>query len=68
MDWAELGGFIGYGPPFEEMVSLVARFAASLLRGMKPADLPVEPPSQPGSSTRIRWFEDSTGRHSTTAG
>jgi len=44
--WAELGGFIGYGPPFNEMVSLVARFAASLLRGTKPADLPVEQPTK----------------------
>jgi putative ABC transport system substrate-binding protein len=45
--WAELGGgFIGYGPPLDEMIGLVARFAASLLRGTKPADLPVEQPTK----------------------
>jgi ABC-type uncharacterized transport system substrate-binding protein len=40
--WAELGGFIGYGPPIDHLADLTARFAASLLRGTKPADLPVE--------------------------
>jgi putative tryptophan/tyrosine transport system substrate-binding protein len=44
--WAELGGFIGYGPPLDEVVGLVARFAASLLRGVKPADIPVEQPTK----------------------
>jgi putative ABC transport system substrate-binding protein len=44
--WAELGGFIGYGPPVNEVVGLVARFAVSLLRGAKPADLPIEQPTK----------------------
>jgi putative ABC transport system substrate-binding protein len=44
--WAELGGFIGYGPPLNEVVGLVARFAVSLLRGAKPADLPIEQPTK----------------------
>ena len=44
--WAALGGFIGYGPPLDEVVGLVARFAASLLRGTKPADLPIEQPTK----------------------
>jgi putative tryptophan/tyrosine transport system substrate-binding protein len=44
--WAELGGLIGYGPPLDEVVGLVARFAASLLRGTKPADLPIEQPTK----------------------
>ena len=43
--WAELGGFIGYGPPLDQLADLTARFAASLLRGTKPADLPVEQPT-----------------------
>ena len=45
-EWAEEGGFAGYGPPLDELVDLVARFAASLLRGTKPADLPVEQPTK----------------------
>jgi putative tryptophan/tyrosine transport system substrate-binding protein len=44
--WAEVGGFIGYGPPLDHLVDLTARFAASLLRGMVPADLPVEQPTK----------------------
>jgi putative tryptophan/tyrosine transport system substrate-binding protein len=44
--WAELGGFIGYGPPLDQFADLTARFAASLLRGTKPADLPIEQPTK----------------------
>jgi len=44
--WAELGGFIGYGPPLDHLADLAARFAASILRGTKPADLPVEQPTK----------------------
>jgi putative ABC transport system substrate-binding protein len=44
--WAERGGFIGYGTPFDHLAELTARFAASLLRGTKPADLPVEQPTK----------------------
>ena len=44
--WAEKGGFIGYGPPTDHLADLTARFAASLLRGTMPADLPVEQPTK----------------------
>ena len=44
--WAELGGFIGYGPPLDHLADLKARFVASILRGTKPADLPVEQPTK----------------------
>jgi putative ABC transport system substrate-binding protein len=44
--WAELGGFIGYGPSLDQLADLTARFAASLLRGTMPADLPVEQPTK----------------------
>jgi putative ABC transport system substrate-binding protein len=44
--WAEVGGFVGYGPPIDQLADLTARFAASLLRGTKPADLPVEQPTK----------------------
>jgi putative ABC transport system substrate-binding protein len=45
-DAAERGGFIGYGPPIDHLADLTARFAASLLRGTMPADLPVEQPTK----------------------
>jgi putative ABC transport system substrate-binding protein len=44
--WAELGGFIGYGLPLDHLADLVARLTVSLLRGTKPADLPVEQPTK----------------------
>jgi len=44
--WAEKGGFIGYGPSTDHLADLTARFAASLLRGTMPADLPVEQPTK----------------------
>jgi len=43
---AEQGGFIGYGPSSDHLADLTARFAASLLRGTMPADLPVEQPTK----------------------
>jgi putative ABC transport system substrate-binding protein len=45
-NWAEIGGFIGYGPSLDELADRTARFASSLLRGTMPADLPVEQPTK----------------------
>ena len=45
-DWAEVGGFIGYGPSLDQLADRTARFASSLLRGTMPADLPVEQPTK----------------------
>jgi putative ABC transport system substrate-binding protein len=44
--FAEQGGFISYGPSVDHLADLTARFAASLLRGTMPADLPVEQPTK----------------------
>jgi putative ABC transport system substrate-binding protein len=44
--WAELGGFIGYGPPLDHLADLTVRLAASLLRGTTPTDLPIEQPTK----------------------
>ncbi|RZM99456.1 hypothetical protein CWO91_35885 [Bradyrhizobium genosp. SA-3] len=44
--WAEIGGFIGYGPSNDQLADRTAHFAASLLRGTMPADLPVEQPTK----------------------
>jgi putative tryptophan/tyrosine transport system substrate-binding protein len=41
----DLGGLIGYGPPFAQMYRQRARQIAKLLRGAKPAEVPVEQPS-----------------------
>jgi putative tryptophan/tyrosine transport system substrate-binding protein len=42
---ADLGGLIGYGPPFAQMYRQRARQTAKMLRGAKAADLPVEQPA-----------------------
>ena len=42
---AEEGGLLGYGPGFVEVFRQRARMVAKVLRGAKPADLPVEQPT-----------------------
>jgi putative ABC transport system substrate-binding protein len=42
---AEEGGLLGYGPSFIEIFRQRARMVARVLRGAKPADLPIEQPS-----------------------
>jgi putative tryptophan/tyrosine transport system substrate-binding protein len=41
----ELGGLLGYGPPFVQMYRQRARQIVKMLRSAKPADVPVEQPS-----------------------
>jgi putative tryptophan/tyrosine transport system substrate-binding protein len=41
----ELGALIAYGPPQTEIYRQVARMVVKVLRGAKPADLPVEQPT-----------------------
>jgi putative ABC transport system substrate-binding protein len=45
-EMAEEGGFAAYGPRLTQLPDLSARQAANLLRGTKPADLPVEQPTK----------------------
>src|SRR5262245_8424843 len=40
------GGLLGYGPSFIAVFRQRARMAASVLRGVKPGDLPIEQPSK----------------------
>jgi len=42
---ADEGGLLGYGPSFIDVFRQRARMAARVLRGAKPADLPIEQPS-----------------------
>jgi len=43
---AEEGGLLGYGPSFIEVFRERARLVAKVLRGAKPADLPIEQPTK----------------------
>jgi putative tryptophan/tyrosine transport system substrate-binding protein len=45
-EMAEEGGFAAYGPRLNRLSDLAARLAANILRGTKPADLPIEQPTQ----------------------
>ena len=45
-EMAEEGGFAAYGPRLNQLLVLAARLVANLLRGIKPADLPIEQPTQ----------------------
>ena len=43
-DWVEAGGLMSYGPNFAEVYRRAAAFVDKILKGTKPADLPVEQP------------------------
>ena len=44
-DYTEIGGLISYGPKLREVFGRAAAFVDKILRGAKPADLPVEQPT-----------------------
>ncbi len=51
-EWAEMadeGGLLAYGPRLPLIYRQVARSAAKLLRGAKPADVPLEQPTRTNS-------------------
>lgn len=43
---AERGGLLGYGPPFVEMYRQRAHQVVKILRGAKPAEIPIEQPQK----------------------
>ena len=45
-DFAESGGLIAYGPSRRDMYRKAAEYADRILKGAKPADLPVEQPTK----------------------
>lgn len=44
--WVERGGLVSYGPDFSKMYRRAAEMADKILRGAKPADIPVEQPTE----------------------
>jgi len=45
-DWVRVGGLMSYSDDRKDVMRYVARYVDRILRGAKPADLPVEQPSK----------------------
>ena len=45
-EYAEAGGLLAYGPSLREQFHRAATYVDKILKGAKPADLPVEPPAK----------------------
>jgi putative ABC transport system substrate-binding protein len=43
-EWADAGGFMAYGASLREVYRRVATLMDKILKGAKPADLPIEQP------------------------
>ena len=46
MEYAEAGGLVGCGPNFYELYRGAAAYVERVLKGAKPAELPVEQPTR----------------------
>lgn len=45
-DWIDVGGLIAYEPDFGELMERASFYVSRILRGARPADLPIEQPTK----------------------
>ena len=53
-EYAEAGGLLSYGPSLDDSWGRIAVYADKILKGAKPADLPVEEPTKFDLSVNLR--------------
>jgi putative ABC transport system substrate-binding protein len=45
-DFTDIGGLISYGPSFDEMARQTGQYIGRILKGARPAELPVQQPTR----------------------
>jgi putative ABC transport system substrate-binding protein len=45
-DWARQGGLLSYGPNVDDMIGRAVTYVDRILKGAKPAELPVQQPTK----------------------